>query len=100
VMRVPEYSAASTTSSDGHAADDPIANGKILRGGKGSQGKLRNEDAAESENLFRGSRVFLGIDHVDPGAKYRDGLTFGPLGRDRAAVAGGVDAAGHTTNND
>jgi hypothetical protein len=59
--------------------------------------KFRDERAAESQNLFREPRIFLGIDHVNAGPKHRDGLAFGG---DRTAMAGGVDAARHPTNND
>ena len=60
-------------------------------------GNSRDQRAAEGENLFREPRIFFRIDHVDSGAKDRERLAFG---RDRAAMAGGVDAARHTANND
>ena len=98
VMRVPEYSAASTTSTP---IDMPlmnaVADGKILRSGKSSHGKFGDQRAAEGKNLLGQPRVFFGIDHIDAGAKYRDGFA---LGGDRAAMAGGIDAARHAADND
>ena len=97
-MRVPEYSAASTTSTP---TDIPLMMrlrmGKFCGAAKRSHRKFGNQRAAESENLLRQPRVFLGIYHVDASAEYRDGLAFGG---DRAAMAGGVHAARHATNND
>jgi hypothetical protein len=68
-----------------------------LRRRERSQGKLGDQGAAERENLLRQTRVFLGINHVDACAKHGKRLTFG---RNRAAVAGGVNPSRHAADND
>ena len=77
-----------------HAADNPVANGEILRRRKGAERELRDQRSAKSENLLRQPRIFLGIGDVDPCAENGDGLAFC---RNRAPVAGGVNPARHST---
>ena len=82
--------------SDRHAAENPVANGKVLRRGEGADRELGNKRASEGEDLLGQSRILFGINHVDAGAEYRGGLA---LGCDRATMAGGVDAARHAAEN-
>ena len=56
-----------------HAADKPVADGKILRRRKGAQRKLRRDCATRGENLLGELLVFLGINLVDAGAPNGDG---------------------------
>ncbi len=67
-----------------------------MRRGKGSQGKLGDQRAAQSKNLLGDSRIFLVIKDIDARAKPRDRLAFGG---NRAAMAGGVNPARHATNH-
>jgi len=98
VMRVPLYSAASTTKhSHRHAADDAIADRKILRSSEGSQREFGDERASQRDNLLGEARVFLGIRYVDTCAEHGDRLA---LCVDRAAMRGGVYAAHHAALND
>ena len=96
-MRVPEYSAASTTSTP---IDIPLRirlrMGKFCGARESSERKLGNQRAAQGKNLFGKARVFLRVNHIDTSAKHRDCLAFGG---DRSAMASGIDTARHTADD-
>ena len=71
--------------------------GKFCGAAKVPRGNSEISAPPKRQNLFRQPRVLLGIDDVDAGAEHGDGLAFG---RDGAAMAGGIDSAGHPTDND
>src|SRR5208283_620657 len=73
-----------------HAADDPVANGKILRRGRSSDRELGDQRATQGHDLFGESRVFPWVHHVNSRAQDSDGFS---LSGNRAAMRRGIDAA-------
>jgi hypothetical protein len=74
----------------GHAADDPVADGKVLWSREGSDRELGDQRATESHDLLGEPRVFLGVHDVNSGAEDGGGFS---LGSDGAAMRRGIDAA-------
>jgi hypothetical protein len=95
-MRVPLYSAASTTSMP---ADMPLMirlrMGKFCEAGKVPT-ELRDARATESHDLLGEPRVFLGVHGVNSGAEGGDRFS---LGSDGSAMRRCIDAAHQATDD-
>src|SRR5438552_1999009 len=97
VMRVPLYSAVSTTRTPkGDFTDDAIGNGKILRAGESAHRKLGNQRSADGEDLIGEPGVFLGINDIRAGVKHRNCFS---LGCNRTPMSGSIHSARESTED-
>lgn len=77
------------------AADDPVADGEVLRIAGSAEGEFRKDQAVVGD-LFHEALVFGGVDDINATTEDGDGVAFDVEG---AAVGGSIDAAGEATGN-
>ena len=97
-MRVPLYSAASTTSTP---SEIPLIMrlrmGKFCGAAKVPSGNSETSAPPRNQNLLGQPGIFFRIQHVHPGSEHGRGLAFAGY---CAAMRGGIDAAGHAAEDD
>ena len=95
-MAEPLYCAPSTTSTpEAHAADDAVADGKVLRERDGAHGKLGHNQAFGSD-LRRQLAILRRVYHVHAAAQHGDRLA---ATLQRALVRRGIDSTRHAADD-